>query len=262
MLLVKIGGSLITDKTRRESLRADVLRQLAEDLAELRTEYPQQQIILGHGSGSFGHFEAHNYQTAKGVKTENDWYGFARVAHIAARLNRHVVDALLAADVSAISVQPSASIESVNGKVSALDTSGISRAMQHHLVPVFYGDVSYDTSLGGTIASTEAIMRYLADHFPVSRIVLLGEVTGVLDQEGNVIPYISLDNFTSIAESLEGSRGVDVTGGMLSKVTEMLDIAREHPSLTIHIVDGRVPQVISRLLNNEHIGTTITASGG
>lgn len=262
MLLVKFGGSLITDKTQRESLRTDVLSRLAAEIAALQKNYPAEKLIIGHGSGSFGHFEATDYDTASGVKTVRDWYGFTRVAHVAARLNRYVIDALLAENVSVISVQPSASIESSNGEVTALDTSGIRRALRHNLVPVFYGDVSYDTELGGTIASTEAIIAYLANHFTLDRIVLLGEVAGVLDTYGQVIPHIHPANLEDVSTSLRGSHGVDVTGGMLSKVREMLSIAEAHPNLKIHIVDGRVPHILSQLLDGKEIGTLITADAG
>ncbi len=110
VVFLKLGGSLITDKRQAETPRPDVIARLAAEIAAARAQVPTMQLVIGHGSGSFGHVVGRRYGTRAGVESAVDWYGFAATADAAARLNRIVVAALLAADVPAWAIQPSVTL--------------------------------------------------------------------------------------------------------------------------------------------------------
>ncbi|HNT75017.1 MAG TPA: uridylate kinase, partial [Anaerolineae bacterium] len=76
LVFVKLGGSLITDKRERATLRSGVLPRMAHELREALTASPDLRVLLGHGSGSFGHWEAKRYGTRQGVTTTEQWRGF------------------------------------------------------------------------------------------------------------------------------------------------------------------------------------------
>lgn len=258
--LLKLGGSLITDKTQRETLRAEVLKRLATEIQHARLAMPARQLIIGHGSGSFGHFEARQHNTIAGVHSIAAWQGFARVATVAARLNGHVANALQQAEVPILQVQASASAIARAGRIETLAMSSILRAIEHELVPLVYGDVAFDDVLGGTILSTETIFSYLVSQVPVTRIILLGEVDGVYNQQAAIIPEITPMNFDDVQAALGGSDGVDVTGGMLSKVQAMLDLATQPPYPEIFIANGLVTgRAQAALLGDPVAGTWIRA---
>jgi isopentenyl phosphate kinase len=199
---------------------------------------------MGHGSGSFGHIAAQRYGTRRGVRGTSGWRGFAEVATIAARLNRTVVDALQDAGIPVWSLQPSASAHCVGGELESMALEPVTRALQHGLVPVLYGDVALDESQGGTIISTEQIFAYLARHLEPARIILVGTVDGVFDSDplrdptARQIPQISAANWASVSALLGGSHGTDVTGGMLAKVAEMVNLARQSPGLEVQLISG------------------------
>src|SRR5512146_1620840 len=94
LVFLKLGGSLITDKDTPRAPRLDILARLAGEIAEARRQRPRMQIVLGHGSGSFGHVPARKYGTRQGVRTPEEWLGFAEVWKEARALNQIVVDAL------------------------------------------------------------------------------------------------------------------------------------------------------------------------
>ncbi|MEL6405555.1 MAG: isopentenyl phosphate kinase [Chloroflexota bacterium] len=256
--LLKLGGSLITDKTQREILREDVLARLANEIAQALGANPTMQLVIGHGSGSFGHYEAKEHGTMAGVRTDADWRGFARVATIAATLNYHVANALQDAGVSVMRVQPSASAIATDGVITELSMVGIERALSHKIVPLVYGDVAFDEVRGGTIISTETVLTYITQKLPVERILLLGEVGGVLDDQKAVIPTINSANFDAIAPHLGGSGGVDVTGGMYTKVKDMLSLASNPPYPTVQILNGMVEGRLQKALSGADVlGTMI-----
>ena len=89
MIFLKLGGSLITHKDQPETARLDVLARLAGEIAEARRTFPEMRLLVGHGSGSFGHPMAARHGTHLGG---DNWTGFAEVWRSANRLNRLVVD--------------------------------------------------------------------------------------------------------------------------------------------------------------------------
>jgi isopentenyl phosphate kinase len=240
LIFLKIGGSLITDKTAEEQLRPGVLARLAEEIATARAVRPELRLLVGHGSGSFGHVAAARYGTRDGVRGPAGWAGFAEVSATAARLNRFVGDALLAAGVPALSLQPSASAICEDGALVEMATAPHEAALDAGLVPLVYGDVAIDRVRGGTIVSTEQVLTFLARHFHPGWLVLAGDTEGVLDTQGDVIPRIHTGNVDGLAPALGGSRGTDVTGGMAAKVRAMLELAAALPGTRIRIISGLV----------------------
>jgi isopentenyl phosphate kinase len=256
---VKLGGSLITDKSRGYTARRQTIRRLAEEVRRSLDGEPGLRLLLGHGSGSFGHWAAEPYGTQKGVRTPREWRGYAEVGAAAARLNRIVTDAFLEAGVPVLSVQPSASARCRDGELVTLDTHPIEEALDHGLVPLVYGDVALDEVRGGTIASTEDLFVYLADELEPDRILLLSRVTGVLDADDAVIPQITPASLPRLREMLSGSEGVDVTGGMADKVERMAELVARRPRTTVRILTGTRPGLLMRCLVDEgiEVGTVI-----
>jgi len=248
---VKLGGSLITDKTQAYTPRQEIIARLAGEVRAALDTDPGLRLLLGHGSGSFGHWAAEPYGTQEGVVTPAEWRGYAEVAASAGRLNRIVTDAFLEAGVPVLSLQPSASACCHDGQVTHLSSRPIVEALKNGLVPLVYGDVALDDVRGGTIASTEDLFVYLSGRLRPARILLFSGVPGVLDQDDQVIPRITPATYPSWRNVLSGSRDVDVTGGMLDKVARMVDVVRGNPRTTVRILTGTEPGLLARVLLGE-----------
>lgn len=259
LYFVKLGGSLITDKARAYTARQDIILRLAHEVRRALEIRPRLRLLIGHGSGSFGHWAAEPYGTREGVKTLAQWRGYAEVAAAAARLNRLVTDAFLEVGVPVLSIRPSASARCRDGDVVHLDVRPIGAALSHGLVPMIHGDVALDDVRGGTIASTEDLFVYLAHELRPDRILLLSSVPGVLGPAGKLISRIAPADLPDLRATLSGAEGVDVTGGMADKVERMVDLVRRQPQMTVDIVTGTQPGLLTAcLLGDEcHAGTRI-----
>ncbi|MCC6191651.1 MAG: isopentenyl phosphate kinase family protein [Anaerolineales bacterium] len=258
-VFLKLGGSLITDKHTPQAARAGVLARLMREIAEARAAQPQLRLLLGHGSGSFGHMEAREHGTRQGVRTPAEWRGFADVQAAAARLNRLVVDAARAAGLPVVNLPPSASAVCRAGAIENLAAALMEAALAHGLVPMVFGDVAFDLAQGGTIVSTEDVFAYLARLLRPERILLAGIEPGVLSRwpDGQVVSDIAPD---AALDALGGSHAADVTGGMASKVREMQRLAQAVPGLSIHIFTGAEPGLLrDTLLGRAAPGTRIGA---
>jgi isopentenyl phosphate kinase len=248
-IFLKLGGSLITDKTRPQVARVPVIRSLARQVRAARDACPDLQLVLGHGSGSFGHVAASQYGTRQGVHSARDWHGFVQVAAAAAQLNRIVTDLFLAERVPVLSLPPSASARCQAGALVSLELGAVRAALDQGLVPLVYGDVAFDLAWGGTIVSTEDVFVYLADELTPQRILLAGLVPGVYAADGTTVtPIITPLRLPRLRPALSGSHGTDVTGGMVDKVTRMQALVERHAGMTVHIFSGQVPGLLRRVL--------------
>ena len=258
--LIKLGGSLVTDKSRSKSFRQNVVARLAAQLRHFRSLDEERRIVIGHGSGSFGHHEAQKHNTVQGVYSDEDRLGFAQVGAVATELSLLLLNEFLTLGLPAMRFQPSTTLVANNQEIASFDSRALSMALEQGLLPLVHGDIALDHNIGGTIMSTESIFAHLVEPLSVREIILLGEVDGVFDQTGDVIPVITPQSLPNVLSSLKGSSGIDVTGGMLQKVQTMVELVQKHPSLNVVIGNGNKDDILIDLLVNQcNIGTRICA---
>lgn len=275
LVFLKLGGSLITDKTKPYTPLLDVMDDLALQIATTLQTQPNLRLILGHGAGSFGHVAASQYKTRDGypqasplthrerdTTEENYWHGFAEVWYQASSLNRYVMEALHKAGVRAVALPPSSSVIASEGQVSVWETTPIRMALAAHIVPVIFGDVVFDEIRGGTILSTENLFAYLVKALSPERVLLAGLEDAVWEDfpaRTRKIDRITPQSFEQIKQGVGKSAAADVTGGMEAKVNEMLDLVKQNPDLKIQIFSGTGPGNLARAIQGDLLGTEISA---
>ncbi len=202
---------------------------------------PELSLLLGHGSGSFGHVPAKLYGTRNGVSTVEEWRGFSKVWVEARTLNQIVIQHLVQAGLPVIAISPSSAIITNNGVVTQWDTTPIQKALSAGLIPVVYGDVIFDQVLGGTILSTEELFYHLAQIFSPGRILISGIEPGVFSDyplNSRLISEISPVTYPAIREQITQSAAMDVTGGMATKVENLVSLVTTIPGLDAWIFPG------------------------
>lgn len=262
LIFLKLGGSLITDKNVVRTARHDILARLAGEIASAFAKKPNLRLLLGHGSGSFGHFAAKQFGTYEGVSTPDEWYGFVRVWKDARELNQLVLDALTQAGLPVMAFPASAMVTTARRSVLHWETETIQKALNQGLIPLVQGDVVFDSILGGTILSTEDQFFHLASRLKPHRILLAGIEPGVwadFPACSHLLDQIRLSDYANISATLGASAGVDVTGGMVHKVNRMLDVIRENPGLEIRIFSGEEIGGLEQALLGAETGTLLSA---
>ncbi len=258
-IYLKLGGSLITHKDTPLSARKGIIQRLAYEIASFLNEDPKARLILGHGSGSFGHATAKKYGTINGVYSVDEWVGFADVWYQARYLNQLVMEALHEAGVVAISIDISNFWVSTKQKIKKSDLQVFEKLLEKQIVPVVYGNVIVDETLGGTIFSTEKIFSTLSNYFLPKRILLAGIEDGVWEdfpKNTKLINKITPASLYANNNFLKGSENPDVTGGMYSKVETLLPLLNLNKNGEVFIFNGLVPNAVKNaLLNKNRYGT-------
>jgi len=127
---------------------------------------------------------------------------------------------------------------------------------------VVFGDTVFDEIRGGTILSTEDLFMSLATALSPERILLAGLEAAVwadFPERTKIVEKITPKSFNEIKHGVGKSAAADVTGGMESKVKQMLDLVEANPEITVQIFSGVEPGNIVRALTGETLGTLISA---
>jgi isopentenyl phosphate kinase len=263
VVFMKLGGSLITDKARPGVARAAVIRRLAREVAAVAKQGRGARVLLGHGSGSYGHPAAAGGGLIPGADARRRLDAISRTQRAAAGLHQIVLAALAAAGAHPFSFAPSSFLSSSGGRLSGRFTEPIFSALQRGLLPVVYGDVILDDARGAVVLSTEALFLLLAKEaalrgIPVSRAAWLGETDGVHDREGLRIEALTPSGAMRVARGVNGASGIDVTGGMGLRLRTAGTLARAGvPSI---IIDGRRPGAVERAVRGSGGGGTRVSS--
>ncbi|QLG48225.1 isopentenyl phosphate kinase [Natrinema halophilum] len=223
MMVLKLGGSVITEKERPETLDGESLERAADAIAAARADGLDDLIVV-HGGGSFGHHNASEH----GVSTTNGTHDASAILEIHGAmktLNQFVLSRLVDRDVQAVPVHPfSTAHRDVEARLE-FPTEQVETMLAEGFVPVLHGDVIAHSGAGATVVSGDELVAELARALAADRVGLCSTVPGVLDENDAVVDRIS--DFGSVASALGASEATDVTGGMAGKVRTLLDIDAE-----------------------------------
>ncbi|MCG1003577.1 MULTISPECIES: isopentenyl phosphate kinase [Halobacterium] len=241
-VVVKLGGSVVTEKDQPETVADDRLAALAGALGEAAVD----DLVVVHGGGSFGHPHAadHGISSSEGSAEA----AAARdVASAMEELNGRVVGALADAGVPAVPVHPfSVGHRTVDGELR-FETAQLEAMLGEGFVPVLHGDVLTQVGDGATIVSGDELVTHVARALDAERVGLCSTVPGVLDESGDVVAEIT--DYDDVAAALGGSDATDVTGGMAAKVRALLALGA--PAFVFG------PDALSAFLAGEDAGTRI-----
>jgi isopentenyl phosphate kinase len=248
-LVLKLGGSLVTDKRGGGGLREEALRRIGAGLATVSG----RPLILVHGGGARVHEVAKAQGVALGRSSPGGVEGLVKTAIETRRLNQAVTEILAEAGLRCLGIPSYTVFQTRAGKIVSAELDALFAALDNGLAPVLSGDVVFDRELGFTVLSGDAISVDLAIRLGAERLVFATDVDGVYDQPGGRV--LAELNLRRLAAVRFGDVG-DVTGGMAAKVEEALRAAEA--GVEVMIVNGLHPsRVLDALLGRPTLGTRI-----
>ncbi|KAH7618266.1 hypothetical protein Ndes2526B_g07192 [Nannochloris sp. 'desiccata'] len=197
--IIKIGGAAITKKDQFETLNGAVLENVANQVRQMYAD--GIRLIIVHGAGSFGHFQAAEHGICSGgfptASHSATLKGFAKTRLSVTKLNHLVVSVLVKYGIPAVGVSPLGSWTTENKKIVTDGCSHIAALLSHGYVPVIHGDAVIDTALKCTILGGDPIVTRLCQYFrPRIGAVFMTNVLGIYDKPpGTAVGNISTDYY-------------------------------------------------------------------
>jgi isopentenyl phosphate kinase len=256
-IILKLGGSVITDKTGELAAQTEAINRIAEEIKRANID----NIIIVHGGGSFGHPTAQKWNLQAGFKEPGQMLGFAETHHVMTVLNGLIMDALIWHELPAVSYAPSTCFVTENGRIKSCDSPILGRMMKMGFTPVLYGDAVLDDKMGFTVLSGDQIVAYLAVTMKAEKIIIGVDTDGLYEADPKVNPQakpylkLNLDQLKRVQAKIGTARTTDVTGGMAGKVAELIPAVEA--GIPVQIINATRNLRVLRALTGERIEGTI-----
>lgn len=246
-VIIKLGGSVITNKAIPYHFNAEITRNLCQDLVTAGDRY-----VLVHGAGSFGHPLAKKYHLDQGFSggTKDEKVKGAAQTHQSVRdLNGMVIHTLLDVGIPAVSLSPFLFFNSFFG------TDLFSRIVEFGFTPVTFGDVVLrDNNI--TIYSGDFLMKKIALELNPKKAIFVTDVDGIFPDPGDTTKILTDTTLKEVEKvALRGSSHTDVTQGMAGKIKEIKDMVKR--GIEVDIINGRKPQCLLNAIKGNAAGTRI-----
>lgn len=243
MILIKLGGSIITNKEKPLSARKKTIDNLAKSLKKI-----QEPIVIVHGGGSYGHYWSVKYDMHTKEK-KYDLRGVAIVKNSMIELNKIILDSFLKNKLKPYCLPPTdfmAGNKPITKKVREIE-----KISKSGLIPVTFGDALWYGQNKTFILSGDKIMTHIAKILKPKLCIFALNEDGV---------YSDLKSKQLIHE-LKGERPLisenkmDVTGGMTRKIEEASKISKM--GMNVFFVNGNKPERIVKAVKNRKFDGTV-----
>jgi isopentenyl phosphate kinase len=255
LVLIKFGGSLITDKKQHETVRMDAIKFCANGFKKAYESVSDTDFIIATGAGSFAHTNAVKYGLKNGVDTPEKVYGMSITHNSVRRLNGMFVDALTDLGISAFSLSPASLFTMENREIRSSHLEPIAELLKHGCIAVLHGDTILDATRGMSIMSSEmslqACLEELGKSYDEMMVIYCMDTDGILDEKGNTIPEFGRDQEVFIHKSTTN----DVTGSIEGKIKSARKAAKI--ASAVYLVPGKNKEVLDQLLRGKNIGSRI-----
>ena len=225
-VVVKLGGSAITDKTKTSTPRLEVIHNAIDEIASYRG-----QLILLHGGGSFAHPFVSKAGLRNGFKQESQLASVSDIELNLDQLTRIIGVGLLLQNRPFVPLSPMSFMTLRGGRVSRSFLDPVTAALRLGLIPLIHGDLAFDEVRGCGIVSADRIASLLGEKIGISKVLFGSDVDGLYNSnpktssKAKLIGRVDRSNYSEVFRGLKPSSG-DVTGGMRGKTLEALSLAK------------------------------------
>ena len=230
MILIKLGGSIVTNKRNPESARRKTIDNILKQIK--RIDEPK---ILDHGGGSYGQYWSVKY----GMHTKPAKYslkGLSVVKNSMIELDKIILDSAAKNRLDAYSIPPT---DFMNGNRPIRNKiQSMGEIAKSGLVTVTYGDSLWYGQKKSYILSGDVIMTTIGKILKPRLSIFVLDVDGVYS---NPKSKKMIYDFKKEKPTISKNK-MDVTGGMTRKITEATNMSKS--GLKVFFVNGNKPQRI------------------
>ena len=259
IIILKLGGSLLTDKNKPFSIREDIVEDSVRQIVDAR-----EKLILIHGGGSFGHPLAKKYSIMKGIDSSipNQVLGLTETHQSMNEFNSYLIKLFLEKKYPVLSIQASSIFIKDSQEVSASSMEVVETALDLNILPILYGDIILDKQGSFSIISGDQIILELCknlDRYRISKVIFTMETDGiyVIDNESGEDCILATECYSDQLENLKLAnldQKIDVTGGIKGKINFIQKICNHN--IPVQLINGLKDEYIYKSLKNQKLDCT------
>lgn len=248
--IIKLGGSVITDKSVPYKLEERNIYNIAFDISN----YGGRDIVLVHGGGSIGHYLVETFGLDAPSKSTSPVH-VSTLSFEMDKLTNRILEIFLEEGVPVFSVPTHAVLSTRSGAVNTVNLSVIKRMLSLSYIPLMKGDVVVDSEQGFSIFSGDDLSALLAIELNASRVVFLIDMDGIIGPDGKVIKRLRVDEYNKhLVWPMD--RKFDVTGGLQRKLDAIKMLVQR--GVQVLVLSPRVRgRLLSALSDKPFLGTEV-----
>ncbi|MFX1276363.1 MAG: isopentenyl phosphate kinase [Promethearchaeota archaeon] len=260
IILLKLGGSLLTDKNTPNSIREDVVKGAIQQIIDANVK-----LIIIHGGGSFGHPIAKKYKITKGIDSSipEQILGLAETHQAMNKFNSYLTNLFLEKKYPTLSLQTSSMFFKESNQILMNSIDIIETALDLNILPILYGDIILDKEGSFSIISGDQIIFELCKKikkFKISKVIFTMETDGLFIKDVN-----NVDNCILVEECISDEldrleiadlgQKIDVTGGIKGKLDFIKQIC--NLNIPVQLINGLKKDFIYKSLIDEKFECTL-----
>ncbi|MFX0107139.1 MAG: isopentenyl phosphate kinase [Candidatus Hodarchaeota archaeon] len=228
LTVLKLGGSLLTDKTIPYKVRKDVLASVAKEIKECFDEGLLQSMILLHGVGSFGHPPVLEHKLHKGFQGPEQLMPLSKTQEIVGEFRHMIIKQLQEAGVPVCLMYPSSMILAEKMRMTDYFLGPLKGFMNFGMVPVLGGDILIDSVMGWSVGSGDQLAVVLAKELGAKKMIFASDVPGIYESDPKVNPdasllsKVNLNELEATLERMGKSGAEDASGAMKGKLSSLI----------------------------------------
>ncbi len=255
LVLIKFGGSLITNKSKKCSPKYEVIDGLC---AAIETIIGMgKKVIIVHGAGGYGHIKAKKWKISEGLILDikdKQYEAINEIRKDMEDLNEIILSNLLKYSIGAKSHSPHKNGYGLGVEYSLNEK--FYELIQQNIIPVLYGDVvDSNTEKEFGILSGDDLCEIICNNLKPSHVIFaIDGALGLIDDPnlpdgGNLIR-----NYFPGSEIITNEVLNDVTGGMALKLKRAINCYES--GARVSIINGNNTEMILNAIRGEDfVGT-------
>ncbi len=224
IFFIKLGGSIITNKNEPFSYRKEIVKSIALQIKEFLKNNEGCRVVIGHGSGSFGHVIAKKHGLVHG-KNEFGLHSLTEDQFFVEKLNRLVYESFYEAGLPVMVFSPRNFLFHSKNKFIVFEKPLLS-AIDKGIIPIVYGDNIFSNKNEFYLLSTEDVFEILSQKITPYKIIFVSDTLPYMVKDGSKEYFTKMNKQMLKRIEEDKNESFDVTGGMLQKLKSAINISK------------------------------------
>ncbi len=224
LTVIKLGGSLLTDKSKPYEAREPLMKTIAQEIKDCVDEGLIEDLVIVHGVGSFGHPPVLEYKLHKGYTGPEQFIPLSKTQRIVNEF-RHLITKVFQEEGLPVNLlHPSSMVIAEKMRIANSFFEPIKGWMSLGMIPLLGGDLLYDAAMGFSVGSGDLLAVELARQLGAKRLIYAMDVAGFYSDnpktnaDASLMDKISLGQLGQILKDMEQKGAADASGAMKGKL--------------------------------------------
>jgi len=230
LILLKLGGSLLTDKSTAYKLREEVIKAVAVEIKECINLGLIKSLVIVHGVGSFGHPPVLKYNLHKGFRNKDQLISMSKTQQIVNELRKAIAITFIEEGVPINLMHASSMIVGDKMVITDHAFTSLKGFLSLGMVPLIGGDMMFDTSMGFSVCSGDQLAVVLTSVLQANQLLFATDVAGVFDfdpklgEHAQLLKEININEVEQLLSKTSEVAKSDASGKMQGKLLSLASI--------------------------------------